>query len=267
MLGQGHLRSILGRTTSSEQRRLILSLTRQQLHSRYRQSVLAVAWSVIQPLALIGVYALFFRGVLRLDGGDLPYLSFIVSGLVAWRFFSSCVSTLSSISDSLHLISKAYFPREVIPLVHVLVNLIDLGVGLVIMVVIAASQSLYPSITLVALPLVLVPLVLFTAAATILASSVAVFVRDLRHGMPLLLQAMFFATPIMYAPFRVPDGLRWLLNANPIAVVIAGIRDTVLRGVWPTWYILAFHIALAAGCYLVAVSYVRSVEHRMVDLL
>ena len=245
---------------------LVRSLTRQNLLTRYRQSSLHLAWVILQPLAFVGVYALFFHGVLKLDSGDVPYLSFIVAGIVPWRFISNGLGNSSAITDSIHLISKVYFPREVIPIVTVASGLVDLAIGTAIMVVVALAQGIEPTYHLLALPLVYLLLVTVTTALTVFICTVAVFVRDLSHAMPLVMIGVFFATPIMYTEDQLPQWLRWFTVVNPFAVVVGDVRDLVLYDRWfaPGPYLI--HLLSASALFVASLAYVRSVEGRMVDL-
>lgn len=245
---------------------LVASMTRQQLRARYHQNSLHLAWTVIQPLALAGVYALFFKGILQVDGKQFDYLSYIVTGFFAWRMFASSMGAVSAISDSVQLISKVYFPREVIPLVNTATAFVDLAIGTVLMFAIVWIQWRPPSIHLAALPLAYLVLALFTAGATTLFTTLAVFLRDVAQAMPFILQAGFFATPIFYSAERVPSWLHWMLRINPIAVVIDAIRAIMLEHAWPNWALLGAHTVGAAAFFVLSVAYLRSVEHRMVDL-
>ncbi|MGB6057838.1 MAG: hypothetical protein WBF71_06200, partial [Microthrixaceae bacterium] len=120
---------------------LLWSLTRQQLITRYRQSALQLAWIVIQPIAFMIVYAFFFHGVLQVDSGNVPYLSFVAAGLIPWRFISIGLNNTTSITDSIHLISKAYFPKELIPLSGVLAGTIDLAIGTIVLFTIVLVEG------------------------------------------------------------------------------------------------------------------------------
>ena len=262
-------------TTGARSRRPLLrhgswglarSLTRQSIATRYRQSTLHLAWLVVQPLAFVGVYALFFHGVLNLGSGDVPYLSFIVAGIVPWRFISNGLGNPTAITDNIHLISKVYFPREIIPLVSVGTGVVDLAIGTVIMLVVAAVQGNPPTYHLVALPLAYLLLIVVTAALTVFVCTVAVFIRDLGHAMPLVLIGVFFATPIMYTTSQLPSWLQWFPKVNPFAVVISEVRDVVLYQQWfpPTAYLV--HLLFAVCLFVASLAYVRSVEARMVDL-
>ena len=245
---------------------LLRSLTRQSLVTRYQQSGLRVAWSVIQPLALIGVYALFFKGVLQVDAGEVPYLSFIVAGVIPWRFISNGFTASSSITENIHLISKVYFPKEMVPLSAVLAGLAELAVGTFIMVGVVAAGGHLPTYHVLALPLPFLLMVLFTCAIGVLLATVSVFVRDVAHAMPFVLMGAFFATPIMYTEDHLPEWLQWFPAVNPFAVAIDAIRDLLIHGRWFPPGPLVVHLVAASLLLLGSLAYVRSVESRMVDL-
>ena len=245
---------------------LVVSITKREFGTRYRQGALHVAWLVIQPALLIAVYSLVFKGILRVGTTDIPYLAFIVTGFVPWRFFSGALGSIGAISENPSLISKIYFPREVIPMANTFVGLPELFVGMLILLCVALAQGFPLSIYFVALPLSLVLLVLCSLNLTVVLTAVAVFLRDLNQGLPVALMVIFFATPIMYPQELVPSSLAWLNAVNPLAVAIAGIRAAVLEGQWPQWGLLALHIAIAAAGVGASFAYMRSVEHRMPDI-
>lgn len=245
---------------------LVPRMAKEDVRAKYRQSTLHLAWAVVQPAILIGIFAYFFHGVLKIDGDNLPYLSFVVCGLVPWRYFASAISDTSSISDNLNLISKVYFPREVVPLVRVVAAMVDFGIGMIILVGVCWAQGHPPTMYLIALPLVLVLLLAVTVTVAVVTTVLAVFVRDLSHAMPLLLQAGFFATPIMYPASQVPTALQWMVNVNPMSVVATAMRNIFLSGTFPTWSLLLGQIAIWIPLAFASLAYSRSVEHRMVDL-
>ncbi len=245
---------------------LVPVLARQQLRGKFAQSRLNLAWNIVQPVALTGVYAAFFSGVLDVGSGSVPYLSFIIAGLVPWRFLANGLSGSTALSDNIGLISKIYFPREIIPIVNVVGGGVDLVIGTVLILIVAGVQGVSPSYHLVALPLVYLLLVFFTAATTIIVTTVAVFVRDVSHGMQLLLLGLFFATPIMYPTSQLPSWLDWFPKFNPLAVVVTQAREVLLFNSWPDPLLLGVHLVLSSAALVASLAYVRSVEQRMVDL-
>ena len=235
---------------------------------RYRESYLDLAWAIITPLVLLAVYGVILSQGFNAEGSCAPYLSTAWTGLVIWTFFAGAVyQATNSLVSSSDLLTKIYFPREALPLAEVGVSFVDLGLGGVTIVVLAVAQGIRFSETLLAvLPIVYV-LVVWTAAAGIMAAALSVFVRDVAHGVNLVLRAGFFATPVMYDVAFLPEALRWTASVNPIAVVIVAMREAVLCGTWPDLGLLTIQGAAGTAALLLAVLYVRRVESRMVDVL
>ncbi|MEI7886385.1 MAG: ABC transporter permease [Actinomycetes bacterium] len=247
--------------------RLTVSFARRELHSKYRQSSLSLFWGIVQPVLLVLVYAVVFSQILNVDGGTIPYLSFVVAGLAVWRYFAAGLQQATSFIDRSAVLSKVYFRREVIPLSGCVAALVDLGVGLVAMVCVAWKQGIPPSITLVALPLVLLVLLVYTAAAAILLATITVFVRDVAHAMPTISQVLFLASPILYPESQIPSSLKFLGVVNPVAVVAEATRAVALMGDWPNFSLLLVHLFLGSALLVGSVFYLRSIEDRIVDVV
>jgi ABC-type polysaccharide/polyol phosphate export permease len=110
-------------------------------------------------------------------------------------------------------------------------------------------------------------LLTWVAAVSVLGALTTVFVRDLRHALPLLVQLVFIGSPVMYSTTLLPHRLRWINSVNPIAVIVDATRDVALRHTWPRWDLLVAHGAVALALLAIAISYARSVEPRVVDVL
>lgn len=246
--------------------RLMVEWARRDMRSRYTQSRGRMAWSVWQPVSLVLLNGLFFGVILDVTAEPLPYLSFIISGVTVWRFFSLGVGATTLLSDNADVMAKTYFPREILPLAFLSTGLVDLTAMTVVLILAAWLQGVGITVTVVALPAVFVVLLLVTTAVTLLLCTVAVFVRDVTFGLPLLNQVLFLGTPIMYPVEEVPARFRWLYELNPLAVTIEATRDVVLRHIWPNWAQLGIHGGIAAIAILVALRYVRAVEDAMVDV-
>lgn len=246
--------------------RLVMSWARRGLHSQYRQSSLQIVWSVAQPLSVFAVYVMVFHYILKVSSGSVPYLSFMIVGLTVWRYFAVGLNQASSLVYQANMLNKVYFRREIIPLSGLAMGLIDLGVGTVAMIVVSLAQGVDLSVSIIALPVVYVALILYSAAAGVLLAVVAVFVRDLVHVMPTLTQLIFLATPIMYPPEQLPPNLQFLATLNPIAVLAEAARSCVLEGQFPSATVLVVNLVLSAALFVLVITYVRSIEHRIVDI-
>lgn len=247
-------------------RGLLWIWTRRDLKVKYRQSVLSAGWGLIQPITLLAIYGWVVTAVFDIGPEDLPYLSFAWAGIVPFTFVSQALSAgTSSIQSSGSLISRVYFPREVLPFSVVTASLIDLAVMTLILFVVGWIQVGPPDHHVVGLVLVNLVLVVWTAALTLLAATVTVFRRDLVYAVPLLLRVLFIVSPVVYSADLLRNRAYGLWAANPLAVVIEGTRDTVLRNQWPDVRLLSAHLLAATILLIVAYSVFRRVEPRMGD--
>jgi ABC-type polysaccharide/polyol phosphate export permease len=218
-------------------RELIRTLAERELRARYKQAILGFAWAVVTPLALMLVFTLFFDPIADVNTADVPYPLFAYLGLLPWTFFSTSVSQGGqSLIQNIPLLNKVYCPREVFPIASVAVAGLDMTVALLPLGLLFALFGFVPKATTVWVPLLLLVQVAFTLGVTLLISSVVVYLRDLRHALPVMLQLGLFATPVAYGIQEVPASLRTLYAAiNPLAPVIDGYRRTVLLGSPPDW--------------------------------
>lgn len=229
-------------------RELVRSLAERELRARYSQAVLGFAWAVLTPVVLMLVFTVFFRRVAKIDTGSTPYALYAYVGLLPWTFFSSSVALGGqSLIQNLSLLNKVYCPREVFPLASVLVAALDMVVSSAVLGVLFVITGFAPKATSVWVPVMLAIQVAFTLGVVFAISSMAVYLRDLRHVLPIILQLGLFATPVAYALEAIPSAWRRLYAfANPLGPVIDSYRRTVLLGKAPDWSLLAPAAATAA---------------------
>jgi lipopolysaccharide transport system permease protein len=247
---------------------LLAVWTRREFRIRYRQSALGVTWSILQPLAMLAIFGAILKGVLHVSSEGYPYISFAYAGLVPWTFALNGIGTaVPSVMNAAPVAGKVYFPREVIPIATVGVSAIDLGISLVLFAVILAVQGVGFSYHLVAMIPIFAVLAIVVLGLGILGGMVTVFFRDLRYAVPLILQLLFIATPIMYPPSLFHGKLAEVNRINPFSVIVTAVRAVSLAKQWPDWSALGV-VAAAGMVLLVAVLfYTRSVEPRLVDIM
>lgn len=221
-------------------RGLIWTLGERELRARYKQAVLGFAWAIITPVALMVVFSLFFRRVVTVDTGGAPYELFSYLGLLPWTFFSGSVSSGGHVLlVNKHLLNKVYCPREVFPLSSIVTSAFDTTLALFALGVLFAVNGYAPKATSYWIPVLLAVQLAFTVGVTLIVSASVVYLRDVRHGLPLILQIGLFATPVAYGINAIPEGARTAYAAlNPLAGVIEGYRRTILRGLPPDWGLL-----------------------------
>ena len=224
-----------------QRRELVRTLAERDLRVRYKQAVLGVAWSILTPLALMIVFTVFFQRVAKVDTGGAPYALFTYLGLLPWTFFSTSVSQGGqSLVENNQLVNKVYCPREVFPLASMAVAAVDTALATLVLGLLFAITEFMPKPTTVWVPVLLAVQVAFTFGVTLVLSAVLVFLRDLRHVLPIILQLGVVA-PSLQVLYSI---------ANPLAPVIDGYRRTVLLGLPPDWHLLG-PAAVAAALWLV----------------
>jgi ABC-2 type transport system permease protein/lipopolysaccharide transport system permease protein len=218
-------------------RELIRTLAERELRVRYKQAVLGLAWAFITPLALTLVFSVFIRRVANIDTGPAPYQVFAYLGLLPWTFFSTSVSVGGqSLVQNIPLLNRVYCPREVFPLASVMVAGFDMLVALVPFGALLIIYGFLPKVTSYWVPVLLVVQVVFSLAVALIVSAIVVYLRDLRHALPIILQLGLFASPVAYGLDAVPVSLQPLyVTLNPLGAVIDGYRRAVLYGLAPDW--------------------------------
>lgn len=251
-----------------EYRDLLYTLTVHRIKVRYKQSVLGLSWAILQPLSLMLIYTLIFSVVARMPSDDIPYPLFAYTGLLPWTYFSTALSTATNglVSHS-HLVTKVYFPREILPMTYVLAALFDFMIA---SLVLAGLMIYYRApITLnflYVVPIILV-LTIFALAMSLFMSAVQVRFRDVGVAMPLLLQVWMFATPIIYPLSAVPERLRPIYDLNPTVGVIEGFRNVLLQGTPPNFRALGASALVSLILLPLMYIYFKHVEATVADVV
>jgi lipopolysaccharide transport system permease protein len=239
-------------------RELFANLFRRDLQAKYKGSVLGVAWSLVNPLVLLGIYLLVFSLLWKAIPVDHPAL-FLLSGLAIWIFFSTSIHAASrSMLDNANLIRKTRFPRQLVPLSVVATNLVSFGVMMAVLLVL--DFALLPRVRgtmWLALPLG-VALVALTAGLALALASANVVFRDVEHLVGALLLPWFFLTPILWIPsaFHRYHGLVRVLHwVNFVTPAVDAIRDPLFFGRLPhagdvVYLCVAAAVSLALGAWL-----------------
>jgi lipopolysaccharide transport system permease protein len=235
---------------------------------RYRQTVLGAAWAVLQPVATMIVFTIVFGRLAHLSSEGSSYWLFSLAGLVPWTFFSTAVLLGSdSLVANATLVSKVYFPRIFIPAGVVTAGLVDLGIATAILLVsvVVAGESL--SVTLLALPLLVLVAVAAALGVSAALSAVNVRYRDVRYVVPFVVQLWLFATPIAYPITLLHSPWRTLAAINPLTGVVEGFRWAVLGSPPAPWTLIGISSASAVVFLVVGLAYFDRVERRFADVI
>lgn len=250
------------------QRELLASWTWREIKVRYKQSILGVAWAILQPLSLMLVFSLVFTRFLKVSTGDMPYPVFAYTALLPWTFFAASLSFgATSVLNNMSLISKVSFPREILPLAQVAAAGFDFMVASVVLFGLLLFYGYTPGWSWLAVLILLAIQVILSSGLALLLSALVVRVRDMRFVVPLALQLWLYATPVIYPVSVIPESWRWLLRLNPMAPLIEGYRLALLEGRWPAAADLAPAVGLALLVWLVGFYVFKRTEVWFADIL
>jgi ABC-type polysaccharide/polyol phosphate export permease len=221
-------------------RELIRSLAERDLRARYKQTILGFAWTFVTPVLMLIAFTVFIQRVIKVQTNGVPYAIFAFMGLLPWGFFAASVAGgANSLVGNMSLLNKLYCPREVFPLAAVIVSAFDTATNLIILLPLFLITGYYPKATTYWVPVLLVVQLAFGLGVAFLCASLIVFLRDLRHALPIVLQVGLFVTPVAYSLSAIPKVWRPLYSFfNPLGPIIDGYRRTVLLGHPPDWGLL-----------------------------
>jgi lipopolysaccharide transport system permease protein len=251
-----------------EYRELFLFLTWREVSVRYKQTVLGVAWAIIQPVMSMVVFTVFFGGLAKMPSDGVPYPIFTFAALVPWMFFSNGLTqSANSLVGNANLIRKVYFPRLVAPVATVLSGLVDFILAFIVLLGMMVYYGLFPTINIAWLP-VLVLLALITSLGIGLwFSALNVEYRDVRHAVPFLTQLWLFATPIAYPSSLLLEPWRTLYGINPMVGVVEGFRWALLGTDTAGGPMIAVSTVIAVVIFVGGAFYFRRMEKTFADVV
>jgi lipopolysaccharide transport system permease protein len=210
-------------------RELLYYLSVRDIRLRYKQTVLGVAWAVIQPVFVMLVFTVFLGKVAKIPSDGVPYAVFCLAALVPWMYFSNSLNASSeSLVRGANLITKVYFPRPLLPLAGTLSGLVDFAIAFVVLIGLIFFFGLRPTLAIVWLPAFVVLAVITAVGVGLWLSALNVRYRDVRYTVPFLTQLWLFASPVIYPSSLLPQPWRDLYGLNPMVGVIEGFRWTLL---------------------------------------
>jgi lipopolysaccharide transport system permease protein len=250
-------------------RDLLWSWASRTVRGRYQQSVLGWLWAIIQPVTSVLIFTVIFTLFIPLDTGGVPYILFSYTAMAPWTLLSVALTDMSnSLVFNMNLVTKIYFPREILPIAALLARLLDFAIAaalLALMVLIYRPAVYLPG-------LVMLPVVLIVQLALILGlglglAALNVFYRDVQPFLSLGLQLWFYASPIIYPITTVPEWLQpYYFAVNPMAGILESYRNILLfnQGVSP-WLLSSAVISFAL--LLLGYWFFKRVEFLFADLV
>jgi lipopolysaccharide transport system permease protein len=250
-------------------RDLAFQIAARDVTVRYRQTALGAAWAVLQPVGFMLVFTLFFGGVAGISPeSDVPYALFSLAALVPWTYFANAMLLGSeSLVINSALVAKIYFPRIFMPAGVAAAGCVDLGVSLVILFAIVLVYGILPTVTLLALPVLIVIMLATALGVTAGLSAVNVRYRDVRYVVPFAIQMWLFLTPIAYPNSLIPEPWRIISAINPMVGVVEGFRWSVLGTGSAPLALIGISTVSALVLLVAGLAYFDRVERSFADLI
>lgn len=247
---------------------LLMNLTRREVKGRYSQSLFGAGWAIAQPLATMAVFTLVFARLGQIPSGGAPYPLFAYAALVPWFFFSNSVNTgTMSLVTYRNIVTKTYFPREIVPLAQVGSRLVDFTAAASLYALLMAYYGVVPGSWALLVPLFFALLVIFTLGVTLATSAVNVFYRDVNPVVQISLQLWLYLTPVAYPLSAVPEQYRWLFLLNPLTGIVEGLRAVVVFGREPEWAVVGVSTALSLGVFAAALTLFKRTDKYFADVI
>lgn len=251
-----------------EFRDLLYFMVWRDVKVRYKQTLLGILWAVIQPLAAMLIFSLFFGRLAKVPSEGVPYPLFCLAALVPWTFFANGLTiSANSLVASSQLVNKVYFPRLIVPLASVLGGGLDLCLALLVLVGVLAYYAILPGASIAFLPVALVMAASASLGAGLWLSALNAQYRDVRHVIPFLTQLWMFATPVVYSGSLLPEPWRTLYGLNPMVGAVEGVRWSLLGSGDAPGARMAVSAAAAILLLTTGAVYFRQVERTFADVI
>lgn len=247
---------------------LLWSWTERNIRARYQQSALGWLWAVFQPAAQVALFTVIFSVFVPIDTGDVPYPVFSYIAIAPWTLLAASVTDMSqALVANMNLVTKIYFPREVLPIAAMLARLMDFGVAVILLVILMLVYKVpFFPLSLLYLPLILLIQLLLIMGLGLASSAANVFFRDVQSLLTLGIQLWFYASPIIYPMSMVPDRLRHFYFLNPMAGVLESYRDVLLNNRVPGDY-LVYSLVISLLIFVVGYWFFKRVEFLFADIV
>lgn len=247
---------------------LLANMIYREIHGRYRQSVFGLAWTFLKPLFTVSIITLVFSVFVRVPSDEIPYPLFALGALLPWSLFSTSVSSgVPSLTGQSNLVSKIYFPREILPLSAIVASVSEFMMTFLILVGLMIYFHVGLTWNVLYVFLILPVELLFVMGVTFLLAMLNVWYRDITHGTGVLLQLWMYMTPIVYPFSMVPMPYRHIYKLNPLVGIVEGFRSAVIKGVTPDLNLLGISFSISFVTFLVGYGIFKTYEFKFADVI
>lgn len=249
-------------------RQLLLVFVYRDIKARYKHTSLGIAWAIIQPLFLMFIFTLVFSYFFKVSTGGVPYPIFSYVALLPWTFISKVFSNSGSkFINSRKIITRIYFPREIIPLSEVISALVDFAFGSLVFIVMIFYYKISLTLSLVFLILILPIQILLACGLALLSTVFTALFRDLQFAMPLLTQLWMYASPIIYSVHSLQKRFQIYFYFNPTTGIIDGYRDILVHGRFPDFSYLGSSLLFSLLLFWLGYWLFKRLEPTLLDII
>ncbi len=247
-------------------RDLLWHMTVRHLRGQYKQSILGYAWAVVNPLSQLLILTFVFSVILRFKSEEIPYPLFVFVGLIPWIFFSGALGAATdSVVGAVSLVTKVYFPREVLPTAAVLTKLVDTAIAVIILVLLMIYYGKPPEITAWWLPVLFSIHLLFTLGLSLPLAALNLYFHDVRFLVGVALNLWFYLTPILYPVDIVPPRYQFVYDLNPNSLFINAYRRVLLHGDGPGLDRVLMGLLIASATFFIGYYIFKKMESGFAD--
>lgn len=245
---------------------LLIYLVKSGLKAEHRNSYLGYFWWLLDPLLNVLVY--YFLVVIVLGREEENYPLFLVIGLVVWRMISSSINTSSkSILRYSSIINQVYLPKAIFPMSFVLSQLFNFLFGLIVVGAFLMLYGVIPGWEVILLPILVLVTMTFLFALGLVLGYINIFVRDIDNILTYVTRVLFYASPIIWAGGRLPESYDWIVNINPIAIIVESYRDILMYGQLPDFISLGVILLISIVIIVFMIRHYSKNEHKIIKAL
>ena len=248
-------------------RELLYFLALRDIKIRYKQTLLGVAWVLLQPIITTVIFTtIFFRLGTNQDVG-VPYPLFTFSGFTLWTFINSAIlNSSNSLVNHSSLVTKVYFPRLIIPFSAVIATLLDLVFGLISLLLAMLIYKIVPTWHSLLIVFLMIPTLFLSVGVGIIAASLNVKYRDVKYILPFAIQILFFISPVFYTLTMLPESSLWLWKLNPVTGILENFR-ALLFGLSFDWYSLTVSVVISFVIFILSLFVFHRMEDEFADII
>lgn len=238
---------------------------------RYKQTILGIAWAILQPLLTMVIFSLFFGRLMKVPSQGIPYPVFVYAGLLLWNYFYSALTDISnSLIGNENMIKKVYFPRIILPIAQATTPAVDFVFAFIVLLGLMFFYQYPPHwLGIVMLPILLVMALVAALGLGLFLAALNAKYRDVRYILPFFTQLLLFVTPVIYPLDIIPQRFQAIAMLNPLTGIITMSRSFLLDlPLPPHWLrLLGISSLLTMSLFVFGMAYFRKTERFFADEL